>query len=119
MPDDHLHLDQKDGAAPGQRVIVLTGALTISTLFAFQDLVHADKSETLIVDMTNVPYIDSAGLGSLITAYVARQREARRLALVGVNERVKMVMLVSSVDKYFQMFDSVSEAEKTLSGARS
>jgi len=118
MPKDQLKLDAKDGALPGQRVLTLTGALTISTLFAFQDFVHADKSEALIVDMSGVPYIDSAGLGSLISAYVRREREARRMVLAGVSDRVKTVMTVSGVDTLFQAYAGVSEAEKTLAAAR-
>jgi anti-sigma B factor antagonist len=117
MPDDQIQLDVREGAAPGQRVLALTGVLTISTLFAFQNFSHADKSEALIVDMSGVPYIDSAGLGSLIGAYVSREREARRLALAGVSDRVKTVMMVSGVDSLFQMYSSVAEAEKTLAAA--
>jgi anti-sigma B factor antagonist len=117
MPNDQMQLDARDGATPGQRVIALTGVLTISTLFAFQDFAHADTSEALIVDMSGVPYIDSAGLGSLIGAYVSREREARRLVLAGVNDRVKTVMMVSGVDSLFQSYSSVAEAEKTLASA--
>jgi anti-anti-sigma factor len=117
MPNDQLQLDVKDGTAPGQRVVTLTGPLTISTLFGFQDFAHADRSEALIVDMSGVPYMDSAGLGSLISAYVSREREARKLALAGVSDRVKMVMTVSGVDNLFQIYASVSEAEKTLAAA--
>lgn len=117
MSIDQLQLDARDGASDGQRVIALIGVLTISTLFAFQDFAHADTSNTLIVDMTDVPYIDSAGLGSLIAAYVSREREARRFVLAGVNDRVKMVMTVSGVDQLFQTYPTLSEAEKTLAAA--
>jgi anti-sigma B factor antagonist len=115
MASDQLQLDIRSGSEP--RLITLTGVLTISTLFAFQDFAHADKSEALIVDMTGVPYIDSAGLGSLIGAYVTREREARKLALTGVNGRVKMVMTVCGVDQLFQTYASVAEAEKALAAA--
>src|SRR5580693_5968659 len=115
VPNDQLKLDAKDGALPGQRVIALTGVLTISTLFAFQEWAHSDKSESLIVDLSGVPYIDSAGLGSLISAYVTREREGRKMALATVNERVKMVMTVSGVDQLFQSYSTVEEAAKTLS----
>lgn len=117
MPNDQLSLEAKDGAAPGQRVLALTGVLTISTLFAFQEFTHADKSQALIVDLSGVPYIDSAGLGSLISAYVTRDREARKLVLAAVNDRVKMVMTVSGVDQLFPVYTTVAEAEKTLSAA--
>jgi anti-sigma B factor antagonist len=117
VPNDQLHLEAKDGAAPGQRVLTLTGVLTISTLFAFQEFMHADKSDALIVDLTGVPYIDSAGLGSLISAYVTRERQARKMVLAGVNDRVKMMMTVSGVDQLFPSYSSVAEAEKTLAAS--
>jgi anti-sigma B factor antagonist len=112
MVTDHLQIEARDGAVPGQRVVVLTGVLTISTLFAFQDFTHADKSETLIVDMAEVAYIDSAGLGTIISAYVSREREARKLVLAGVNDRVKMVMTVTGVEQLFKIFPSVDQAEQ-------
>lgn len=118
VPNDQLQLEARDGAAPGQRVVTLTGVLTISTLFAFQDFDRSDKSQTLILDLTAVPYIDSAGLGSLVTAYVGRQREARKMALVGVNERVLLMMTVTGVESYFQFYATVPEAEKTMAAAR-
>jgi anti-sigma B factor antagonist len=117
VPNDQLHLETKDGAASGQRVLTLTGVLTISTLFAFQEFIHADKSDALIVDLTGVPYIDSAGLGSLISAYVARERQARKMVLTAVNDRVKMMMTVSGVDQLFPSYASVAEAEKTLAAS--
>ena len=114
MATDQLEIEAWDGAIPGQRVVVLTGVLTISTLFAFQDFAHADKSEALIIDMTGVAYIDSAGLGSIISAYVSRERDARKLVLASVNDRVKMVMTVTGVEQLFQIFPSVAQAEQAL-----
>jgi anti-anti-sigma regulatory factor len=37
----------------------------ITTLFDFQAKVRADSSRTLMLDFTNVPYMDSAGIGAL------------------------------------------------------
>jgi anti-sigma B factor antagonist len=114
MAKDELQIEARDGAKPSQRVVVLTGMLTITTLFAFQDFAHADKSEALIIDMGGVAYIDSAGLGSIISAYVSREREARKLVLASVNDRVKMVMTVTGVEQLFQIFPSVAQAEQAL-----
>ncbi len=118
VPNDQLLLETKDGVAPGQRVLVMNGVLTISTLFAFQEFTQADKSDTLIIDLSNTPYIDSAGLGSLISAHVSRERQGRKIALAAVNERVKMVMIVSGVDQLFKTYATVDEAEKTLAAAK-
>ena len=35
----------------------------------------------LIIDLSNVPYVDSAGVGALVGAYVTRQNGGRSLAL--------------------------------------
>jgi anti-sigma B factor antagonist len=114
MAKDQLTLESRDGSAPGRTVLSLKGMLTISTLFSFQEFTHNDKSESLIVEMSEVPYIDSAGLGSIISAYVSREREARKLVLAGVSDRVKMVMTVSGVEALFKMYPNVEEAEKAL-----
>jgi anti-sigma B factor antagonist len=119
MATDQLQIEARDGAVPGQRVMVLTGVLTISTLFGFQDFAQADKSETLILDLTAVPYIDSAGLGSVISAHVSRDRQSRKLVLAGVNDRVKMVMTVTGVEQLFQIFPSVAQAEQALAATAS
>ena len=117
MATDQLQLEARDGQTPGRRVLALTGVLTISTLFVFQEFAHSDRSDVLIVDMTGVPYIDSAGLGSIISAYVSREREARKLVLAAVNDRVKMVMTVTGVEELFQIYPGVTEAEQALAPA--
>jgi anti-sigma B factor antagonist len=119
MATDQLQIEARDGAVPGQSVVVLAGVLTISTLSAFQDFAQADQSKTLIIDMTGVAYMDSAGLGSIISAYVSRERHARKLVLARVNDRVRMVMTVTGVEQLFQIFPSVAQAEQTLAAAAS
>jgi anti-sigma B factor antagonist len=115
MAKDQLQLEVREGSAPGVTVVLLNGALTIHTLFVFQDFAHADKSEKLVLDMSQVPYMDSAGLGSIISAYVSREREARKMVLAGVSERVKMVMTVSGVEQLFQIYADVPAAEAARS----
>jgi anti-sigma B factor antagonist len=55
----------------------------MATIFEFQATVRADISRALIIDLSNVPYVDSAGVGALVGAYVTRQNGGRSLALVG------------------------------------
>ncbi len=68
-------------------------------------------SQSLIIDFSHVPYVDSAGIGALVGAYVSRQRVGRTLALVGVSQRVRHALEVTRVEQLFQFFDSVSAAE--------
>lgn len=83
-------------------------------MFEFQATVRADKSQALVIDFTNVPYVDSAGIGALVGAYVTRQNSGRRLALTGVSKRVHDALKVTRVEQFFQFFDSVGGAEEGL-----
>jgi anti-sigma B factor antagonist len=112
MSYDSLSIDDQPGTHPGQRILRLNGGLVMSTMFEFQATVRADKSQALIIDFTNVAYADSAGIGALVGAYVTRQHGGRRLALVGVSERVRNALKVTRVEQFFHFFDSVSAAEE-------
>jgi anti-sigma B factor antagonist len=112
MPKDSLRIDDRPGAQPGQRVLSLTGALVLTTLFDFQANVRADQSHSLIIDFTRVAYVDSAGIGALVGAYVTRQNSGRSLALVGVSDRIHNALKTTQVEKFFRFFDSVSAAEE-------
>jgi anti-sigma B factor antagonist len=114
MPQDSLRIEDHPGSQPGQRVLRLNGALTITTFFSFQSTVRADTSRCLIIDFTNVPYVDSAGIGALVGAYVTRQNSSRSLALVGVSERIHNALKVTRVEQLFRFFDSVEAAESAL-----
>jgi anti-sigma B factor antagonist len=112
MPQDSLRIDDQPGSQSGQRILRLDGALVMTTVFGFQAIVRADTSRSLIIDFTNVPYVDSAGIGALVGAYVTRQHGGRSLALVGVSERIHNALKVTHVEQFFRFFDSVSAAEE-------
>jgi len=112
MRKEALRITDKAGNEPGHRILVLEGPLVLTTMFEFQATVRADQSQTLIIDFTDVPYADSAGIGALVGAYVTRQNSGRRLALAGVSSRVRDALKVTRVEQFFQFFDSVSAAEQ-------
>jgi anti-sigma B factor antagonist len=112
MPQESLQIEDTSGSQQGQRILRLNGALVMTTMFEFQATVRADQSKALIIDFTNVPYVDSAGIGALVGAYVTRQHGGRSLALVGVSERIHNALKVTRVEQFFRFFDTVSAAEE-------
>ena len=110
MPQEPLRIEDIGGSA-GQRVLRLSGPLLISNLFDFQSIVRSDTSRTLILDLSQVPYMDSAGIGALVGAYVTHQKDGRSLVLVGVTTRVRNAMQVTRVEQFFQFHDSVADAQ--------
>jgi len=110
MPDLPLVVEIVPNENTATRLLRLNGPLTLSNLFEFQSLVRADDSRGTIVDMTRVPYVDSAGIGSLIGAHLSHQRNGRNFALVGVNERIQNVLKITHVENLFSMHNSTEEA---------
>ena len=112
MPQETPLIEDQPGTQPGQRILRLDGALVMTTMFEFQATVRSDNSRSLIIDFTNVSYVDSAGVGALVGAYVTRQHGGRSLALVGVSDRIHNALKVTRVEQFFRFFDSVSAAEE-------
>jgi anti-sigma B factor antagonist len=112
MPQEPLQIEDVT-PSPGQRILRLDGPVLLSNFFQFQTTVRADTSRDLILDLTQVPYIDSAGIGALVGAFVTRQKDGRRLALAGVTERVRNTMQVTRVEQFFKFYDTVEDAQRS------
>jgi anti-anti-sigma factor len=69
----------------------------------------------MILDLSYVPYIDSAGLGSIVGAYVSLQKAGRWMALSGVNDRVSKLFEITRVQHLFLTFPSLGEAIHAMS----
>lgn len=110
--DQPLSIQDLDGPQPGQRILRLQGPVVFANLFPFQTAIRARNSQALIIDFTGVPYIDSAGIGALVGAYVTHDKEGRSLALVGVNDRVRNVLKATRVEHFFRCFSRLADAEK-------
>jgi anti-sigma B factor antagonist len=108
MRDEPLQI-QDLSTADHIRILKLTGPLTLVNLFEFQNLIRTNTSPKLIIDFTNVPYVDSAGVGALVGAYVRHQKEGHSITLAGVNDRVRGTLKVTQVDKFFEYVDSVPQ----------
>src|SRR5436853_6946597 len=100
-----------------QGVLSLRGPLTMENVPPFMNAVRRESAPTMILDFTGVPYLDSSGLGSLVSAYTSCQKAGRRVALTGVNKRVMKVFEITKVEPILLMFETVSEALEALTNA--
>ncbi len=112
MPESALQIEELPSSNSRQRLLKLVGPLTLSNFFEFQSLVRADRTTSLIVDLSEVPYIDSAGIGCLVNGYVSHQNAGHVLSLVGVTDRVRTSLRISHVEQFFSIYASLAEAEQ-------
>ena len=88
-------------STPAVRVLKLSGALVLTTVFQFQHMVRESTAESMIIDMAGVSYCDSAGIGALVNAQVSHTRTQRKLSLKGVTSRVMEVLKITRVNEIF------------------
>jgi anti-sigma B factor antagonist len=114
MANDNLQVHTKPGNANDVKIMSLVGSLNIQTIFGFQEATRAETSPKLIIDFAGVTYVDSAGLGALVGAYVAAQRHQRKLAVAGMNTQVKALVDMTHVGTLIKSYPTVAEAESAL-----
>jgi len=99
-------------------VLCLRGPLTMENVTPFQNAIRREENaQSVILDLSEVPYIDSSGLGSLVSAYVSRQKAGRRVALSGVNARVLRLFEITNVESLFLIFPTLDDAVAALARA--
>jgi anti-anti-sigma factor len=109
----NLQIELLDSAS-GARIIKLVGPLTIQTLFEFQEVAREQTEKPVIVDITAVPYMDSAGLGSVLSVFTTCQRTGRGFALTGLSDRIRTLFQITHVDGLLPVFASLELAEAAL-----
>jgi anti-sigma B factor antagonist len=112
LNDGPLTIDRKEGKNPGTRIFCLTGPLTLRNLFEFQtELRSAAPGPLTIIDLTAVPYMDSAGMGLVMNHYVRCQTKGTKLIVAGANNRVLDLFKVTKVDTVLPLVSTIEAAE--------
>jgi anti-sigma B factor antagonist len=109
MQEKPLEIEKIDDPNGGV-VIRLHGPLLLGNFFPLQTMVRSDASNLLIIDLADMPYIDSAGIGCLVGAHVSRENSGRKLVLVGANDRLLTSLKVTKVDHLFSFAPTVEQA---------
>ena len=91
------------------QIIKVTGEIdskTVSTLRSFIDeKLIEDKAVAL--DLTNVPFMSSAGLRTLLTLQRSTSKMNVDLALIGIASEIQDTMKVTGFLQYFKIYDSI------------
>ena len=110
---ESLTIETLDGTS-GARILKVSGPLTLQSLFEFQDVVRQERTKPIILDISGVAYMDSAGLGSVIGAFTSCQRTDRGFAITGISDRIRTLLAVTKVDGFLPCFDTFEAAEMSV-----
>jgi anti-sigma B factor antagonist len=110
--DAPLSIERKEGKLPGTRILVLNGPLTLRNIFELQTELRTDPQPTVfILDLSGVPYMDSAGMGLIINHYVHCQNNGAKMIAAGVSPRVHELFRMTKVDSIIPQAATAESAE--------
>ena len=99
-------------------VLDLVGKLTIDHgAERIKDKVNslvAQGRTQIVVNLKDVPYIDSAGLGQLVASYGSVKKAAGSLKLLNVNSRNHDLLSITRLVTIFDSFDSEADAVQSF-----
>jgi anti-sigma B factor antagonist len=77
-------------------------------------LIQQDRKKILL-NLENVPYIDSAGLGEIVRTYTTVSRQGGQLKLVNLTKRITDLLSITKLLTVFETFDAEQDALKSYS----
>lgn len=76
-------------------------------------------AKIILVDLKDVSFMDSSGLGALVTALKTVRSTGGKLCVCSVNEQVKILFELTSMDRVFEIFRDQSDFHKMNGGMTS
>lgn len=102
-PIPHAVEDLRMDASSANRntVLTCTGKLVMSTAHLFTNEVKLwlECSSTIAIDLAGLTYMDSAGLGALVSAYTSAKHSGCEFRLTNVTMRVMHLLQLTNLDK--------------------
>jgi anti-sigma B factor antagonist len=107
-------MDIKERVVNGVSVLDLSGKIVLGEgdgqiRDRIKDLL-ADGQKKILLNLGEVNYIDSAGLGALISSYTTTKRQGGNLKLVNLTRRIKDLLAITKLITVFETHENEAEA---------
>ncbi len=101
-------------------IVELNGALNARSAEeakqTFRNLAEQGVTQ-VIVDLNEVPFIDSSGLAALVSGLKTLGGEATNLKLAAPQSQARLLFELTMFDRVFEIHDSVEDARNSLDGS--
>src|ERR1051326_5001755 len=111
MKEPEFKIESLPGETEESRVVELRGPFTLKTVAEFQSIVREAGKPLTVIDLSRVPYMDSAALGSVLGFHISCQNRGIHYAITGASDRLMTIFRVAGVESLLFFAPSVAEAE--------
>jgi len=99
-------------------VIDAAGRITLGEgASAFRDIVRdlaAKGDKKLLLNLSEVSYIDSSGIGEMVSGFTTVTNHGGQLKLLGLSKRVKDLLQITKLYTVFEVFDDEASAVRSF-----
>lgn len=103
---------------PQAAIICPCGSLNAANSAAFQRQFHSailsEQNSALLIDLSQVESLDSAGLMALVSTLNLAQAHQKQLSLCSVPVSIRIVFELTQLDRVFEIFESLSAFELAI-----
>ena len=72
------------------------------------------EKKRILLNLADVPYIDSAGLGEIVRTYTTVSRQGGKLKLLNLTKRIQDLLAITKLLTVFETYDSEEEAVRSF-----
>lgn len=108
-----MSLDIRESEREGVVILSLKGRLTVGEASTVRDKVSAIAAQgyvNVVLNLENVEYIDSTGLGALVICFTSLKKAGGALKLVNPNKRNVELLLLTKLHTIFEVFSDDQDA---------
>ncbi len=87
-----------------------TGKLSLETVNEFIQKMRAETAAYVILDMSGVSFLDSAGVGALVSLFVSRRNQGKVFALAALSPQSTAVVMVAGLQNLLPVYKTVEDA---------
>jgi len=77
------------------------------------EFIEKDKKQ-FVVDLSEVDWMNSTGLGILISGYTTLRNNGGKLKLANVTDKIKSLLVITKLEPVFESYDSIADAIKSF-----
>jgi|SRR5580704_9452005 anti-anti-sigma factor len=110
MQPAQLDLEKLPASNETNLVTRLSGKLSLETVHNFIQTLRPEPTANLVLDMSGVSFLDSAGVGALVSLFVHRRNIGKSFAIAGLTQQGMAVLQVAGLVKLLPNFPTVEAA---------
>jgi anti-sigma B factor antagonist len=110
MPPFKLELQKLPSSDETLTIYKATGKLSLETVNEFIQKVRPETAANVVLDMSGVTFLDSAGVGSLVSLFVSRRNRGQTFGLAALTAQGAAVVTVAGLQNLLPVYKTVEEA---------